>query len=217
MEGELEPLLWSSKIELKMGKPIQKALQLAIPKLLLHDQDFKKLFAFVAVAELEVIKQNDFSCCVKESCFKKATACVSTPWFYEKIQDRPSMIVNIICIPVCGKSACENELRRKTDLIMKSANKEFRKNNLAGFGKRKRRICNACKKMSNRKGEFKKCSGCNATFYCSEKCQLETVFEISFRDEMFYDEIFYNLIILHQFLTPSIAYVFVNLYFYRLS
>ena len=172
MEGELEPLLWSAKIEDKMGKRIEKALQLAIPKQLLHNENPKKLYGFVAVAELEAIKKNDFSCCGKESCFEKATTCVSTPWFYQRIQDRPAMIVNIMCIPICGKSACDNEVRRQTDSLMKSVSKESRKNGSPGLLEGQRRICHMCKKMSNRKGEFKKCSGCNATFYCSKKCQL---------------------------------------------
>ena len=171
MEGELEPLLWSSNIMDRRGKCIEMSLQLAIPKILLHNVDEKKLFGFVALAELEVIKKNDLRCCGKENCFEKATARVSTRIYIQKTQDRPAKIMNCMCTPICENSACENEARRKTQFYMKKVNKEIRKNGTHGLFMR--HMCNMCKKMSSRKGEFKKCSGCNAIYYCSEKCQLE--------------------------------------------
>ena len=64
--------------------------------------DEKKIFGFVALAELEleVIKKNDLRCCGKENCFEKAAARVSTRFYTQKTQDRPAMIMNCMCTPI---------------------------------------------------------------------------------------------------------------------
>ena len=107
MEGELEPLLWISEIEDKFGKRIEQSLQLAVRKILLHNKDPTKLLRFVEVSELEAIKKNYLICDGKKSCFEKATISGSAPMFAKRRQDRPAVIKNLMCIPLCGNSVCD--------------------------------------------------------------------------------------------------------------
>ena len=172
IEGELEPLLWTSEIEDKFGKRIEQSLQLAVPKILLHNKDPTKLFCFVEVSELEAIKKNHLICDGKKNCFEKATTSGSVPVFAKRRQDRPAVVENLMCIPLCGNAVCDIDARRQCESLMKGVSKDCRKFGIRGK-MLKHRICNMCNNVSSRNGEYQKCSGCNVTFYCSKKCQLE--------------------------------------------
>lgn len=174
LEGDLKPFLWKTTIRDQMGMCIEKSLQLAVHEHMLQEGEFANLSRLTCFFEFSVIKDNNFICSSNDKCNEKAVTCVTTPHFFKQQEDHPAMLINSLCIPICGKAGCENHARRQTDRTTNAMSRESKQKGLS-YGSREgqRRECNNCMKLSTQKGEYMKCSGCKAAFYCSKKCQLD--------------------------------------------
>ena len=151
-----------------MENCLEQSIQLAVPKTKLgNGDDLRTIFFMIANMERQSIMANNFVCSAHDyNCNEKAISCVSTPSFYAAQGESPSRIMDVLCAPICGKPACEAEANRQTEMLIKSTSKMF-----PGFRDGQRRLCGNCKKMSMQKNEFKKCSKCMITFYCTKDCQ----------------------------------------------
>jgi len=171
--GELEPLVCSFKIRDKLENRHEETVQLAIRKnMLLTDELMNKVFSTVAHMEFAVIAKGRFTCTPFENCNETAVLCVSTPGFCRATNDRPATVTDWLCMPICTRKECDNEAKRQTEKIIRFVSKEQRKAGCPGFRDGQRRYCANCKSVSTRKDEYKKCSRCLVTFYCSKDCQV---------------------------------------------
>ena len=165
---DLEPVICSFKIRDKMENYLEQSIQLAVAKTKLANmEDIRKFFFMITNIESQSIITNNFICSAHDyNCNEKAILCVSTPSFYAAQAERPSRIMDVLCVPICGKPACEAEGKRQTEMLIRSTSKMF-----PGFRDGQRRQCGNCKKISREKREFKTCSNCKIVHYCTKECQ----------------------------------------------
>ena len=149
---DLEPVICSFKIRDKMENCLEQSIQLAVPKTkLANEEDIRNIFFMITNMESQIIMTNNFVCSAHDyNCNEKAILWVSTPSFYAAQGERPSRIMDVLCVPICGKPACEAEAKRQTELLIKSTSKMF-----PGFPNGQRRHCGNCKKMSTKKMNIK--------------------------------------------------------------
>ena len=123
---DLEPVICHLTIRDKMENCVEQNIQLAVSKTkLTKKEDIKEVFYMLNRIEYQSILTNNFVCSAHDyNCNEKAIWCVSTPFFYAAKSERPSHIKGM-CVPLCGKPACEAEARQRTEMLIKSMSEMY--------------------------------------------------------------------------------------------
>mmetsp|Transcript_29182 Transcript_29182/g.64333 ORF Transcript_29182/g.64333 Transcript_29182/m.64333 type:complete len:186 (-) Transcript_29182:236-793(-) len=116
-----------------------------------------------AEAQTTILSSEQWQCVV---CTGKATRMVNTPAFHPVPRNGGDpVIADYTPFPICFNPSCNAEATRQAGLITSNTPRPMADAEVKSCGN-----CGATEMASA--GTIKRCSGCEATWYCSRECQM---------------------------------------------